>query len=73
MINKTIESYIQDLSKHKPTQEILEYCQLGVYRFGAIDFDEIQKNKHLVDLDTQKKMVLATLSRVEEWRNALII
>ena len=70
--DNTIESYIQDLSKHEPTKEILKYCQLGVFRFGTIDFDEIQKNRHLVDLDTQKKMVFATLSRIEGWRNALI-
>lgn len=64
------EQYIMDLNNYDPTKQILEYCQLGVFQYGTLDYDEIQKWKRMPNV--QEELVRSTLQRIERMRDKLI-
>lgn len=63
-----VEKYIQEIKEHPVTKSLYEYCQLGVFPFGAVNEDNVAE----LDEVTKNIVIQARLKKVANMRNALI-
>lgn len=71
--DRRIAQIRKDMEMHAPTREILDYCKLGVFEYGTVDYEVLQNLAEREDaINRQKDEVEYQLRRVEARRTALL-